>query len=125
MVHWIQAKQAFLVDRDNVRFHRMTAADGCEVLLAPIHGDETETWIVDDPDRLREILARDDLTRWDGRPFVIANASKRLLGFAAGPPEPPDQVHVLVVFDIARSTLPPAGDEQPEWWLLDASREEG
>ena len=64
------------------------------------------------------MLARDDLTRIQGYPLVVANAKHRILGIAAGPKEPPAQIAVLVVFDLEREVLA-AEDGQPEWWLFD------
>jgi len=121
----LQAKVAFLEDRDNVGFFGLTDqryGKGEEptaiVMLVPIGGGEPVLWKVADKERLRTVLARDDLTRIQGYPLVVANAKQRILGIAAGPKEPPKQIAVLVVFDLEREVLA-AEDGQPEWWLFD------
>ena len=125
MTTHLQAKQAFLDDRENVGFYALTDqryGKGEEptaiALLASITGGERVLWKVADKERLRQVLARDDLTRIQGYPLVVANPAKKILGIAAGPAEPPKQIAILVVYDLAREVLG-AEDGQPEWWLFD------
>jgi hypothetical protein len=38
---------------------------------------------------------------------------------AAGPPELPRRVVFQAVWDIERDVMAAAGDDQPEWWVLE------
>lgn len=125
MTTHLQAKKAFLEDRDNVGFfglvgekYREDGGRSALAVLAPVGGGDLVGWELRDGARLREVLARDDLTRIQGYPPVVANAMQRILGIAAGPAEPPAQIAVLVVYDLEREVLA-AEDGQPKWWLFD------
>ncbi len=121
MVHLIQAQQAFLRDRGGVVFYELAAAGPGSLRLERSDGS-IERWDTDDPERLAGIVAREDLTCRHGRPLVAGNPSKRLLGFAAGPAETPKQIRILVALDVSRGVLIAADADQPEWWLLTATR---
>lgn len=137
MVHWIQARQAFVNERRRVRFHTVAevsyGSHGAWLRL-----DRTwlrrprdeydahrrsqffeEYWVVSDTERLAELLRRPDLTRRQGNPVVAANESRELLAFAVGPPELPSRVVFLGAFDLERGVLAAADDRQPGWWLLE------
>lgn len=120
MVHLIQARQAFLIDRANTVFYALTGSESGWVDLECSDGT-VERWEAADAQRLAAIVGRSDLTRRQGRPLVVGNAAKGLLGFAAGPPAASDDVHILVVLHMSRLVLAAAAADQPEWWLVDAN----
>ncbi len=119
MVHLIQARQAFLVDRANAVLYELADSGPGWVDLEGFDGT-VERWEATDAERLAAVVGRGDLTRCQGRPLVVGNAAKGLLGFAAGPPAAPDDVHILVVLHMSRLVLAAAAADQPEWWLIDA-----
>ena len=119
MVHLIQARQAFLIDRANTVFYRLAGSGPGWADLECFDGT-VERWEAADAERLAAIVGRGDLTRRHGRPLVVGNAAKDLLGFAAGPPVAPDDVHIFVVLHMTDLMLAAAAVDQPEWWLIDA-----
>ncbi len=119
MVHLIQTRQAFLVDRPNTVFYGLAGSGPGWADLERFDGT-VERWEAADAERLAAIVGRSDLTRRQGRPLVVGNADKGLLGFAAGPPITPDEVQILVVLDMSHLVLAAAAADQPEWWLIDA-----
>ncbi len=120
MVHLIQTRQAFLIGRATTVLYGLAGSGPGWADLERFDGT-VERWEAADAERLAAIVGRSDLTRRQGRPLVVGNADKGLLGFAAGPPVAPDEVHILVVLDMSHLVLAAAaGDDQPEWWLIDA-----
>ncbi len=119
MVHLIQTRQAFLIDRANTVFYGLAGSGPGWADLERFDGT-VERWEAADAERLAAIVGRSDLTRRQGRPLVVGNAAKSLLGFAAGPPVVPAEAHILVALDMSRLVLAAAAADQPEWWLIDA-----
>jgi len=121
----VQAKHAFVVDREHVGFSVIAewrvGEDGRGVvLLAPLDGSAAVPWRVIDGDRLTTVLDRSDLTRVQDLPLVVVNPAAKILGIAAGPATPPAQIALLAVFDLEREVLAAPAADQPEWWLFDA-----
>ncbi len=126
MTNVVQAKHAFVEDREHVGFAviaewRVKEGGQALALLAPLDGSEAVPWSVTDGKRLRTVLDRDDLTRVRDLPLVVANPAAKIFGIAAGPAVPPAQIAVLAVFDLEREVLAADGDDQPEWWLFDGA----
>ncbi len=120
MVHLIQARQAFLIDRANTVFYGLAGSGSGWIDLERFDGT-VERWEAADAERLAAIVGRSDLTRRQGRPLVVGNADKRLLGFAAGPTVAADEVQILVGLHMSCLGLAAAAADQPEWWLIDAT----
>lgn len=144
MVHWIQAREAFVTDRPNVRFFALDRTQfmldkawvslDCICQRTPIdhmpvrqcrwapHHCGDDYWYVNDSQRLQNLLRRHDLTRHHGESLVVTNAAKSVMAFAVGPAEAPKRVAVVGnVFDLKRHVLAAPDDTQPEWWLFDAT----
>ncbi len=143
MVHWIQAKQAFIAKPRSVRFYelnqprfvfdkgwvslervwRSRPADAAAAARRADYSDNygDDYWYIAEPRQLRDLLQRGDLTHHNGRPLVAGNERKGLLAFAVGPAVAPKRLAILGnAFDLERQVLLAADDTQPEWWLLEA-----
>jgi len=141
MVHRIQATQALIEDKRNVRFYTLRQSDlvldKCWVVLdrfwlrAPRNKqaaaarkrfpepDYDNYWCVPDPERVSDLLQRPDLTRRDDKPVVAGNFRRHLLAFAVGPAELPGRFGIQAVWDLERQVFASPGPGQPEWWVLD------
>ena len=138
MVHVVQVKLAFGPQAEGTAFYAL-AKSGPDWVLVESPEGEQRRFRIRDRERLSAILQRDDLTRRNGRPLVIANRRYKIIGFAAGPAQAPRYVQVLAILDLGRGVMPglpgpvtathPVGsteeidDPQPDWWLLDATVE--
>lgn len=120
-LHWIQVKLAFTNEgREPARPGRLVAVDGPELKVRYTNGVE-ETIEVVEADRLGRLLESDDICRLDCDPLVLVNTYYRVLGLAAGPPEPPRQLKVSLAFAFEDSSVTevlPAGEGQPGFHTL-------
>ena len=115
-LHWIQVKLAFTSEgREPARPGRLVGVEGPELRVAYLDGSE-ETIEVVEAERLRHLLEAADICRIKGDPMVLVNTYYRVLGLAAGPPEPPRQLKVSLAFAFADSSVTqvlPAAQDQP------------
>lgn len=116
-----QVRAAFGADPDRPAVPGTIAGvDGDEVEVRHVDG-RVERVTVDDPDRLGDVLGRDDLCRLDGRPLVLTNVDLGVLGVATGPPTPPPRLEVLWVSSLEDGEvveLLSGGADQPAWQVL-------
>lgn len=142
MVHWIQAREAFVTGRRSVRFYTLEEPrfllDKAWVWLdrfwlrAPRDASEAHRrdqfpapdydnyWYVPEAERLADVLQRTDLTRRDGKPVVIGNERKGLLAFAVGPAELPKRTVIQAgAWDLEHHVMAAAADDQPKWWVFE------
>ena len=95
-VHPIQVRRAFLEDADDARPATLTGVDGGAVSIRYLD-DTTATVTVGEPERLAEVLDRDDLCRLRGQPLLLVNTAYRLLAVATGPAAAPPRLEMLIV----------------------------
>ena len=123
-VHHIQARHAFEQGADAYLARLLVVVDGT-ALVERVPGTTTIALIIALPDRLTAILARGDLTTFRGSPLALVSESRRILGIATGPAEPPKQLRVLS--NVSRLEegeaveIPAVDEEQPSLQLLAAS----
>jgi hypothetical protein len=125
-LHLRQIKFAFGEDPERpARPAVFVRADGKKVEVRYLGGG-TGTVIVADAARLAQIVARDDLTRFEGEPLLMINTHYGVLGVATGPKKAPAQLHILFVACIEDGTIVElAGDDkkQPSWQMLAIRRD--
>lgn len=117
-LHHIQVKLAFLTDQEHrARPAALTAVDGDTVTISYLDG-AAETVVVNEPERLADVLARDDLCRIQGHPLLLVNTHYRVLGIATGLATPPSKLEVLIVSRLENGSvveLVNGDDTQPAW----------
>ena len=133
MIDREQAQQAFGGDPGQILFCEMThkgygflpGRPGWVNLARPVTMAD-DYWLIEDTQRLRDILERDDLTLRRGRPLIAAPDIHELfvlglLAVATGPAVAPDPVEISTArFDSERQVLLRTGESQPDWWLIEA-----
>lgn len=115
-LHVIQVKLAFGNEgRVRARPATLVEVDEEHVTVHYLDGSE-ETVDVVRPDRLGELLARDDLCRLRDRPLLLVNTYYRVLAIATGPSSPPSQLKASTVFAFENDSVTevlPIEDGQP------------
>jgi hypothetical protein len=115
-LHWIQVKLAFGNEgREPARPAALVEVDHAHVAVRYLDGSE-ETVEVVEPDRLADLLARDDVCRIDGQPLLLISPCYRVFGLATGPSAAPPQLKASLAFAFENSSVTrtlPAGDDQP------------
>jgi hypothetical protein len=125
-IHPTQVRLAFLEDAEHARPARLTGVDGDAVSVHYLD-DTTGSVTVADPERLADVLDRDDLCRLDGQPLLLVNTAYRVLAVATGPAAPPSRLAVLIVCRLEDGSvveLLSEADDQPAWqtFALQADR---
>ncbi len=115
-LHWIQVKLAFGNEgKVQARPATLVELDEAHVDIRYIGGSE-ETVQVVEPERLAELLTRDDVCRLDGQPLLLVNTYYRVFGLATGPTTAPAQLKASLAFAFGNSSVTmtlPAGEDQP------------
>jgi len=120
-LHLTQVKLAFGEDPEHpMRPAVFVGGEGSTVDVRYL-GGPSGTVTVADTDRFAQVVARDDLTRYDGEPLLMINTHHGVLGVATGPATAPKQLQILFVAEIEDGSvvrLASAGKRQPEWELF-------
>ncbi len=115
-LHWIQVKLAFGNEgKEPARPARLLEVDGTAIRVAYLDGTEEALEVVE-PDRLADLLTRDDVCRLRDKPLLLVSTCYRVLGFATGPSTAPAQLRASLAFAFENSSVTmtlPAGDDQP------------
>ena len=120
-LHWIQVKLAFGNEgREQARPATLLEVDGAHVDIHYLGGPE-ETVEVVEPDRLAELLTRDDVCSLNDEPLLLVNTYYRVFGLATGPATAPAQLKASLAFAFENSSVTmtlPAGEDQPTLYTL-------
>ena len=115
-LHWIQVKLAFGNEgKVQARPAALLEVDGAHVDIHYLGGPD-ETVEVVEPDRLAELLTRDDVCRLNDEPLLLVNTYYRVFGLATGPATAPAQLKASLAFAFGNSSVTmtlPAGEDQP------------
>jgi hypothetical protein len=119
-VHHGQVSRGFKVEAGAYP-GRLVRLVGTTAIVERLPDGSVATFEVALPEELASTLEREDLTRLNGAPFVLASPNYGVLGIGTGPATAPAQLRVVFVSRLEGGhavEIPSDDDEQPSFQLF-------